>query len=123
MERGLGFGCSAIRGAPFVLTAAVDACTSVTWATAVPEVPPDNSGDECTAASRAAACGRDIDVHTVDVLVFGNILFSLKVQLLNPISDWHEGESLGKDAKTRAGRLASSASVKGKELSLKLSKS
>ena len=82
LERGLGFGCSAIRGAPFVLTAAVDARTSVTWATAVPEVPPDNSGDECTAASRAAACGRDIDVHTVDVLVFGNILFNLKVQLL-----------------------------------------
>ena len=51
-------------------------------------------------------------MHTVDVLVFGNILFNLKVQLLNPISDWHEGESLGKDAKTRAGRLASSAKVK-----------
>ena len=82
LESGLGFGCSAFKGAPLVPAAAVDACTSVTWATAVPEVPPDNSGDECTAASRAAACGRDIDVHTVDVLVFGNILFNLKVQLL-----------------------------------------
>ena len=82
LESGLGFGCSAFKGAPLVPAAAVDACTSVTWATAVPEVPPDTPRDECTAASRAAACGRDIDVHTVDVLVFGNILFNLKVPLL-----------------------------------------
>ena len=116
LERGLGFGCSAIRGAPFVLTAAVDACTSVTWATAVPEVPPDNPGDECTAASRAAACGRDVDVHDVDVLVFGNILFNLKVQLLSPIGDLLEGESLVKETKTEAGWLASSAAVEGKDL-------
>ena len=121
LESGLGFGCSAFKGAPLVLTAAVDACTSVTWATAVPEVPHDTPRDKCTAASRAAACGRDIDVHTVDVRVFGNILFNLKVQLLSPISDWHEGESLGKEAKTGAGWLASSATVKGKELSLELS--
>ena len=125
MELGCGLvlGCSAFMGAPLVLAAAVDVCTPVTWVTAVPEVPHDTPRDECTAASRAAACGCDIDVHIVDVKVFGNILFNLKVQLLNPISDWHEGESLSKDAKTRAGRLASSASVKGKELSLKLSKS
>ena len=60
-------------------------------------------------------------MHTVDVLVFGNILFNLKVQLLSPMGDLLEGESLGKETKTGAGWLASSATVEGKELSLELS--
>ena len=37
------------------------------------------------------------------------------------MSDWLEGESLGKETKTEAGWLASSAAVEGKELSLELS--
>ena len=118
MELGCGLvlECSAFMGAPLVLAAAVDVCTPVTWVTAVPEVPHDTPRDKCTAASRAAACGCDIDVHIVDVKVFGNILFNLKVQLLSPIGDLLEGESLGKETKTEAGWLASSAAVEGKNL-------
>ena len=80
LRGGVNLGCSALMGAPMVLAAV---WLFATWATAVPGVPLGSPDDECTAASRAAACGRGVDVH--DVLVFGDMAILLSPAVEVPL--------------------------------------